>query len=204
MTMFATGQSRRLLYDGHDWTFDLLEIGLRRDRGDRCRRVGAGPFRQYDRSDHRRTNARFLRIDRYAADVPALVVRQAVRARRGPLSEGRAGAGLRTGHQFGPLHQLHHGRELHDDADTGTRPRSHGAQPLLQEQLLVSRMDATRRHPRLPRLRQVLCHPLRGTVRRRRSRASARCRARFDGAGRQPQSRHQGGADDSHASANAN
>jgi hypothetical protein len=73
---------------------------------------------------HRRADARLLFLDRHAADVPALVVRQALCARRGVLQARHAQPGLRARHQFRPLHQLRHGGELHDHAGAGDRPRS--------------------------------------------------------------------------------
>ncbi len=117
---------------------------LRRHRGDRARRDGPRHLSQPDRGDHLRADARRLRLDRPAADVPALELRQALRPRGGALPPRPSGPRLRDRHQFEPLHQLHHGGELHDDADAGHRARRLRPQPLLQEQLPLPPVDRRR------------------------------------------------------------
>ena len=155
-------------------------------RRDRRRRAGPRHLSQPDRGDHRRADARFLLLDRHAADVPALVVRQALRPRRGLLQARHAQPRLRAGHQLRPLHQLRHGGELHDHADAGDRARRLRPQPLLQEQLPVPDVDPAGPHHRLPELRQELRRRMRGALRRERGGERARRRARPDEPGRQP------------------
>ena len=60
----------------------------RRDRRNRDRGTRAGRLSQSNRSDYQRTDARRLRGGRNAADVFALVVRKAIRARRTAVSKG--------------------------------------------------------------------------------------------------------------------
>ena len=67
---------------------------------DRARRAGARHLPEPDRGDHRRADARRLFLDRHAAVLPALVVRQAFRPRRGALPQGPAGPGLRDRDQL--------------------------------------------------------------------------------------------------------
>ena len=107
-------------------------------------------------------------------------------ARTRPCTARAGGPRLRDRHQFRPLHQLHHGGELRDDAGAGDRARRLRPQPLLQEQLPVPAVDRCRRHPRLSRLRQGLRRRLRGALRPGRGRAAARRRARADEPGRSP------------------
>ncbi len=175
----ARGMSETMLAPGARSAVRGRRVGFRqdpprsrRDRGDRPR--GAGPRRlpQPDRGHHLRADARRLCLGRPAAHVPALELRQALRPRRGALPPRPAGPRLRDRHQFQPLHQLHHGGELHGDADAGDRARRLRPQPFLQEQLPVPPVDGRRRHPRLPDLRARLRRPMRGTPRRR-ARSSA-------------------------------
>ena len=53
----------------------------------------------------RRADARRLCLDRHAAVLQALVLRQALRAQRGAVPQGHAGARLRDRHQLRPLHR---------------------------------------------------------------------------------------------------
>ena len=99
---------------------------------------------QPDRGHLGRADARRLFLGRHAADVFALVVRQALRARRDALSQGLSGARLRDRHQLQSLHQLLHGREHHGDADAGAGARGVRPQSFLQEQLSVPAMDRSR------------------------------------------------------------
>ena len=139
--------------------------GLRRDGRHRAGRTRARHLSQPDRGHHGRADARRLFLDRHAADVPALVVRQALRPRRGLLQARHAHAGLRAGHQLRSLHQLRHGGELHDHAGPGAGACRLRAQPLLQEQLPVPDVDPARPHHRLSGLRQDLCGRVRGALR---------------------------------------
>ena len=68
---------------------------LRRHRGDRGQRARARRLSEPDRGHLRRADARCLFLDRHAADVPALVVRQAFRP-RGNGSTARAAAASPT------------------------------------------------------------------------------------------------------------
>ena len=160
--------------------------GLRRDGRDRAGRDRARHLSQPDRGHHRRADARLLLLDRHAGDVPALVVRQALRPRRGLLQARHAQPRLRARHQFRSLHQLHHGGELHDHAGAGAGARRLRPQPFLQEQLPVPALDPARPHHRLPGLRQDLRGRVRGAARPGGGRKRARCRARADEPGRQP------------------
>ena len=178
----------RPLFDGPEWSFELIQQGLRRDGRHRAGRARPRHLSQPDRGHHRRADARRLFLDRHAADVPALVVRQALRARRGLLQARHAQPGLRARHQLRSLHQLRHGGELHDHAGAGDRARRLRPQPLLQEQLPVPDVDPARPHHRLSGLRQDLRGRVRGALRPRGRRERARCRARADEPGRQPRS----------------
>ena len=83
-------------------------------------------------------------LGRHAAHVRALVLRQALRPRRGALPQGLPGARLRDRHQLQSVHQLLHGGEHDGDADAGHRPRRLRPQPLLQEQLSLPAVDRSR------------------------------------------------------------
>ena len=96
---------------------------------------------------------------------------------------GPHGPGLRDRHQLEPVHLLHHGGELGDDADAGDRPCGFRAQSLLQEQLPVPGMDGRGRDPGLSRIREGLHHALRGALRPCGRGAGARCGACADGHG---------------------
>ena len=153
--------------------------GLRRDGRDRAGRARARHLSQPDRGHHRRADARFLLLDRHAADVPALVVRQALRPRRGLLQARHAQPRLRARHQLRSLHQLHHGGELHDHAGAGDGARRLRPQPLLQEQLPVPDVDPARPHHRLPGASPRPTWPsARSATARRRSRACSMPRTR--------------------------
>ena len=106
--------------------FRFAAPGLRGDRADRVRRSRARRLSGADRGDHLRADARRLCLGRPAADVPPLELRQAFRVSRDALPQGAAGSRLRDRHQLEPVHLLHHGRKLHDDADAGASrtPRS--------------------------------------------------------------------------------
>ena len=125
-------------------------------------------------------------LGRPAADVSALELRQALRLPRNAVPQGPAGARLRDRHQLQPLHLLHHGGKLHDDADAGHRARRVRPQSFLQEQLPVPAMDRRRRHPRLPRASPRLRDEVRGKIRHGSGRARARRGARAEGPRRQP------------------
>ena len=179
--------SLRPLFDGPEWNFELIrkvydaigEIAL----GE----LGPRHLSQPDRGHHRRADARRLFLDRHAADVPALVVRQALRPRRGLLQARHAQPRLRARHQLRPLHQLHHGREFHDDAGAGAWRTPPWATTTSSRTTTCSSMwTEAGPHPRLPGLRQDLCRRVRGALRPRGGRERARCRARADEPGRQP------------------
>ena len=167
---------------------DLREArdDLRGDPGDR--RAGPRPRRlsQPDRDHLLRADARRLLRHRHAADVPALVLRQALRPRGDDVPQGLPGPGLRDRDQLQPLHQLLHGREHHGDADPGPGARRLRAQPLLQEQLPVPAVDRCRGDPRLPGVRQGLHRQVRGAPRPGRRRGGPGRGPCPDGPGRLP------------------
>ena len=72
----------------------------RRVRGDRARRARPRRLSQPDRGHHRRADARRLCLDRHAAVLQALVVRQAFRASGDVLSQGLPGPRLRDRDQL--------------------------------------------------------------------------------------------------------
>ncbi len=88
----GTMSAGQRLYDGADWNFETLqrihdaceEVALRRARPRR--------LPEPDRGHHRRADARRLFLDRHAAVLQALVVRQAFRPARGVLPQGPDGA----------------------------------------------------------------------------------------------------------------
>ena len=100
----ARSSSRTPALRGRRLGFRHAPAHPRRDRDDRGRRARPRHLSQPDRDDHRRADARRLRLDRHAADLQALVVRQAFRAARGAVPQGPAGPGLRDRHQLQSLH----------------------------------------------------------------------------------------------------
>ena len=151
---------------------------LRWRRGDRPWRAWARHIQASHRGHNHGANARRLCLDRHAAVLPALVVRQAVRAQRGPLPQGLAGPRLRNRHQLEPVRGLSSRREHGHHADAGDGARGVRPQPLLQEQLRLQAVDGRGRHPRLPGLRQELYRGMRGPLWPGRGRARAGCGAR--------------------------
>ena len=111
-----------LLFEGADWDFDTLARIHDAIERDRRRRARPRHLSEPDRGDHRRADARRLFLDRHAAVLQALVVRQAFRPQRGALPQGLHGPRLRDRHQLQSLHLLHHGGELRDDAGAGASP----------------------------------------------------------------------------------
>ena len=109
--MTTIARPTRLLFTGADWDFGTLQRihdAVERDRG---RRARPRRLSEPDRGDHRRADARRLRLDRHAAVLQALVVRQALRAATRRCTARAAGPRLRDRHQLQPLHLLHHGGE---------------------------------------------------------------------------------------------
>ena len=178
----------RPLFDGAEWSFELINKTYDAMGEIALGEMGLEHLPQPDRGHHRRADARFLLLDRHAGDVPALVVRQALRPGRGLLQARHAQPRLRARHQLRPLHQLHHGGELHDHAGAGAGARRLRAQPLLQEQLPVPALDPARPHHRLPGVRQDLRGRVRGAARPGGGRARARRRPCAHEPGREPRS----------------
>ena len=151
-----------------------------RDRAHRPRRLRARHLRQPDRGHQLRADDRRLLLRRAAHQLPALVLRQAVRRHGADLSARPDGAGLRDRDQLRPLHRLSHGGEHPAHAGPGDRPRLLRPQQLLQGQLPVPHLDQRRRHHRLPGVRPKVHRPVRGALRRGRGRAAARLLSRPD------------------------
>ena len=137
------------LFTGPNWDFGALRRVLRRDRAIAVDELGLDI---YPVQIEVITSEQML--DAYASVGLPLMYRHWSFGKRFAYHEtlyrkGLAGPRLRDRHQFQPGDLLHHGRELHDDADAG-----HGAcrvrpQSFLQEQLPVPAVDRCRRHPRL-------------------------------------------------------
>ena len=111
-----------LLFDGAEWDFATMQRVYEAMEDIALQRTRPRRLSQPDRDDLGRADARRLFLGRHAADVRALVLRQAFRARRDALPQGLSGARLRDRHQFQPLHQLLHGGEHDGDADAGASP----------------------------------------------------------------------------------
>ena len=158
--------SAGLLFEGAEWDFDTMQRVYDAVQTIALDDLGLDVFPNQIEVISAEQMLDAYSLGRHAADVFALVVRQALRARRGALSQGLSGARLRDRHQLQSLHQLLHGGEHHGDADAGAGARRVRTQPLLQEQLSVPAMDRPERHPRLSRIRQALCRGMRGALRR--------------------------------------
>ena len=89
----TASQPERLLR-GRRLEFRDAAAHPRRLRGDRARRARARRLSEPDRGHHRRADARRLFLDRHAAVLQALVVRQAFRPSRGVLPQGPDGSCL--------------------------------------------------------------------------------------------------------------
>ena len=87
-------RAERPLFEGADWEFSTDPARARRDRGDRDRRARAGRLSQPDRGHRHRADAGCLFLDRHAAVLQALVVRQALRPQRGDVPRRHAGPRL--------------------------------------------------------------------------------------------------------------
>ena len=117
----ARSDAPALLYQGADWDFDTIRgstTPIERDRA--SSELGLDVYPNQIEVITRRADARRLFLDRHAAVLQALVVRQAFRpATRPCYRKGLQRPRLRDRHQLQSLHQLHHGGEHHDDADAG-------------------------------------------------------------------------------------
>ena len=163
----------RLLFEGADWDFSTLQR-----IHDACEEIALDELGLdvYPNQIEVITSEQMLGclfLDRHAAVLPSLVLRQTLRASRSLLPPRDARPRLRDRHQQLALHLLPDGGEHGDDADARHRARGLRPQPLLQEQLSLQALDRCEGHPRLPRFRQGLYHPLRGTLWRGGRRADA-------------------------------
>jgi hypothetical protein len=163
-SMARTGISKRL-------------AGSSRRAPDRRGRDRTRSIPHADRGDHVRADAGCVFQRGYAAVLQTLEFRQGLRPQPDDVQQGLSGAGVRDRHQLRPLHLLHHGGELRDDADAGAGARGHGAQPLFQEQLCLQAVDRRERHCGLSVIRQELHRQMRRTLWRGECRAADRCSA---------------------------
>ena len=180
MTLAADAPA--LLYEGADWDFDTIRAHPRRHRGDRRRRARPRRLSEPDRDHHGRADARRLFVDRHAAVLQALVVRQAVRPARG-RSTARGCAAWPTRSSSTPIPaSATSWRRTPRRCRRWSSPMPPSATTISSRTTTCSAVDGCRRHPRLSRIRQGLHHRMRGALRPGGRRARARRRACADAA----------------------
>ena len=138
------------------------------------------------RDHHLRADDGRLRQRGHAGELPPLELRQGVHRHREELQARPDGPRLRDRHQLRPVHLLPDGGE--HDGDAGARHRACRLRPqqLLQGQLPVPHVDGRVVDHRLPRLLEELRRRVRGALRPRRRRGTARLLPRADEPRRRP------------------